>query len=115
MGSLYCSQYELVFVFKNEDTPIQTTLNWGGAWPLPYGRVGLSGYFVKSNVNKANIGLHRLVFGHYIGRQPVWWADFERELLQFPNGRHDDQCDALSQLLTYEQQDRTSLAWLNNV
>lgn len=47
--------------------------------------------------------------------KPVWWGDFERELLQFPNGRHDDQCDALSQLLTYEQQERKSLAWLDNV
>lgn len=47
--------------------------------------------------------------------KPAWWGDFERELLQFPNGRHDDQCDALSQLLTYEQQDRKSLAWLDNV
>ncbi|MBR3632762.1 MAG: phage terminase large subunit [Elusimicrobiaceae bacterium] len=46
---------------------------------------------------------------------PTWWPDFERELLQFPNGRHDDQCDALSQLLTYEQQERKDLSWLEYV
>ena len=27
----------------------------------------------------------------------VWLDDFRRELLEFPNGRHDDQVDALSQ------------------
>ncbi len=47
--------------------------------------------------------------------KPAWWPDFERELLQFPNGRHDDKGDALSQLLTYEQKDRKNLAWLDNV
>ncbi len=46
---------------------------------------------------------------------PAWWPDFERELLQFPNGRHDDQCDALSQLLMYEQQVRKDLSWLKCV
>jgi predicted phage terminase large subunit-like protein len=30
-----------------------------------------------------------------------WLADFERELLGFPNTRHDDQVDALSQLLNW--------------
>jgi predicted phage terminase large subunit-like protein len=32
-----------------------------------------------------------------------WLADFERELLGFPNARHDDQVDALSQLLNWSQ------------
>ena len=31
--------------------------------------------------------------------KPRWWIDFEKEILTFPNGKHDDQCDALSQLL----------------
>ena len=30
-----------------------------------------------------------------------WLADFEREILGFPNARHDDQVDALSQLLNW--------------
>lgn len=33
---------------------------------------------------------------------PHWWLDFERELLTFPRGRNDDQCDALSQALSYK-------------
>jgi predicted phage terminase large subunit-like protein len=32
-----------------------------------------------------------------------WLADFERELLGFPNAKHDDQVDALSQLLNWSQ------------
>jgi phage terminase large subunit-like protein len=31
-----------------------------------------------------------------------WLVDFLHELLAFPNGRHDDQADALSQLLTWD-------------
>jgi predicted phage terminase large subunit-like protein len=34
--------------------------------------------------------------------KPNWWFDFESELLRFPRGRHDDQCDALSQVLSHK-------------
>lgn len=30
---------------------------------------------------------------------PDWWETLRHELLRFPNGKYDDQCDALSQLL----------------
>lgn len=33
---------------------------------------------------------------------PSWWFDFERELLRFPQSKHDDQCDALSQVLIHQ-------------
>lgn len=33
-----------------------------------------------------------------------WLPDFERELLEFPNSRHDDQVDALSQALNWASQ-----------
>ena len=29
-----------------------------------------------------------------------WLADFEAELFSFPGGRHDDQCDSVSQALS---------------
>ncbi len=31
--------------------------------------------------------------------EPHWWHNFHYELLRFPKGKHDDQCDALSQAL----------------
>jgi predicted phage terminase large subunit-like protein len=34
--------------------------------------------------------------------KPHWWLDFENELLRFPRGKHDDQCDALSQVLQHK-------------
>ena len=34
--------------------------------------------------------------------EALWLADFKSEILAFPSGRHDDQVDALSQLLTWE-------------
>jgi predicted phage terminase large subunit-like protein len=36
--------------------------------------------------------------------EAVWLADFESELLAFPNGRYDDQVDALLQLLDWYAQ-----------
>lgn len=47
--------------------------------------------------------------------KPLWWEAFERELILFPNGVHDDQCDALSQLLVYEYMTRPDLRWLKNI
>ncbi len=35
-----------------------------------------------------------------------WLADFLFELLAFPNGRHDDQVDSVSQLLLWWQNHR---------
>ena len=35
------------------------------------------------------------------GHNPHWWSDFENELLKFPQGKYDDQCDAFSQGLNY--------------
>lgn len=32
---------------------------------------------------------------------PHWWEEFQKELLIFPKGRHDDQCDAFSQGLAF--------------
>lgn len=41
-----------------------------------------------------------------------WLAGFERELLGFPNLRHDDQVDALTQLLAWRSQRRTRLGMI---
>jgi hypothetical protein len=35
-------------------------------------------------------------------KQAPWLRDFEEELCAFPNSRHDDQIDALSQALGFE-------------
>jgi hypothetical protein len=36
-----------------------------------------------------------------IPQEASWLADFLYEVLAFPNGRHDDEVDALSQLLEW--------------
>lgn len=61
MGSLYRSQHELVFVFKNGDTPHTNNIKLGvhgryrtNVWDYP-------GIFIKNKVNKANIRLHPTV------------------------------------------------------
>lgn len=41
--------------------------------------------------------------GHvFLPKSAPWLDDFKREILQFPNGRHDDQIDSLSQYLSWE-------------
>jgi hypothetical protein len=39
--------------------------------------------------------MHKLFFSHQ-GERPDVYNDAERELLRFPNGRHDDIVDALA-------------------
>ncbi|MCL2888473.1 MAG: phage terminase large subunit [Elusimicrobia bacterium] len=47
--------------------------------------------------------------------KPKWWEAFEKELVSFPNGKHDDQCDSLSQLLAHELNRGPGLDWLKNL
>lgn len=61
MGSLYRSQHELVFVFKNGDAPHTNNIELGvhgryrtNVWDYP-------GIFIKNKVNKVNINLHPTV------------------------------------------------------
>lgn len=35
----------------------------------------------------------------FIPEQAPWLEDFRNEILQFPDGRHDDQVDSMSQFL----------------
>ena len=47
-------------------------------------------------------------------RKAPWLADFQAELLQFPNGRHDDQVDSLSQFLGWVSKRSTfSCTWID--
>ena len=48
----------------------------------------------------------------FIPKDAIWRGDFEKELLTFPNGKHDDQVDALSQLLQFVKSHK--LATLEN-
>ena len=39
----------------------------------------------------------------HLAKDATWHAEFLSEILAFPNGRHDDQVDSVSQLLTQRQ------------
>jgi predicted phage terminase large subunit-like protein len=39
----------------------------------------------------------------YLPRSAEWLDEFQRELLNFPNGKHDDQVDSLSQFLRWDR------------
>ena len=44
----------------------------------------------------------------YIPKEASWLADFQREIANFPNGRHDDQVDSLTQFVNWIREDRSS-------
>jgi predicted phage terminase large subunit-like protein len=51
----------------------------------------------------------------YFPNQAPWLADLETELFAFPNSRHDDQVDSISQALSYESDGYdSSLDWVRN-
>ena len=39
----------------------------------------------------------------FLPQRAPWLADFERELFAFPGGKHDDQCDSVSQALSEQR------------
>jgi predicted phage terminase large subunit-like protein len=47
----------------------------------------------------------------YLPEQAPWLAEYLHELLAFPNGRYDDQCDATSQFLQWAE---TSNRWMSS-
>ena len=50
----------------------------------------------------------------YIPERADWLDDFRTEILQFPNGRHDDQVDSLSQFLNWAERTRSVVElWRN--
>jgi predicted phage terminase large subunit-like protein len=68
--------------------------------------VGLSAVAVKPAQSKAtrmSIQSSKFASGQvFFPNEAPWLAEFESELFAFPNGRHDDQVDAISQALAYE-------------
>jgi predicted phage terminase large subunit-like protein len=42
----------------------------------------------------------------YLPDQAPWLRDFETEMMQFPNGKFDDQVDSVSQFLSWVDQRR---------
>jgi predicted phage terminase large subunit-like protein len=70
-------------------------------------KAGLSAVAIKPELDKRTrmaIQSAKFESGHvFFPNQAPWLADFEHELFGFPNGRHDDQVDALSQALAHGQ------------
>jgi hypothetical protein len=57
-------------------------------------------------------GSAKIEAGHlHLPKEALWLEQFLMELLSFPNGRHDDQVDSVSQFLIWLQRD----AYINHV
>jgi len=60
-----------------------------------------------SKVERLSINSHRIEAGDVrLPAKAAWLDEFRSEALAFPFGRHDDQIDALSQLLSWLDSDR---------
>src|SRR5262249_51824354 len=68
-------------------------------------KVGLSAVAIKPEQDKrTRMAIQSAKFESgrvFLPNRAPWLADFEHELFAFPNGRHDDQVDALSQALAH--------------
>ena len=51
----------------------------------------------------------------FIPQSAPWIEEFKREVNAFPRGAHDDQLDALAQLLKREEEEGDKLEWLKYV
>jgi hypothetical protein len=54
---------------------------------------------------KTRMGIQAAKFENgqvFFPKEAPWLRDLEEELFAFPNGRHDDQVDSISQALSYE-------------
>jgi predicted phage terminase large subunit-like protein len=51
----------------------------------------------------------------WLPKEAPWCAEFERELLAFPNGKYDDQVDALLLLLDWYTENRDYLAGISGI
>jgi predicted phage terminase large subunit-like protein len=65
-----------------------------------------------SKVDRMAAQSAKIEAGHvFLPRTAPWLAEFLNELLAFPNGRHDDQVDSVSQFLHWRQK----FAYLNHI
>jgi predicted phage terminase large subunit-like protein len=61
---------------------------------------------INSKIDRAATAEARVEAGELIlPKQALWIDEFVKELLSFPQGRHDDQVDALAHIMRHTQQD----------
>lgn len=65
--------------------------------------LNVTGIIPKNDKATRLLGVTPLIEGRRISipKEAPWLADFQREVVLFPNGKHDDQVDSLSQFLKW--------------
>lgn len=51
----------------------------------------------------------------YLPKEANWLAEFQREVVQFPKGKHDDQVDSLSQFLKWARGRQPAMQQLTSI
>jgi predicted phage terminase large subunit-like protein len=73
--------------------------------PIPFNPQG-------DKLSRAMVQSAKIAAGHvHLRSHRPWFNDFKSELMQFPNGRHDDQVDSLTQFLAWIEQRQLNRAF----
>lgn len=85
----------------NQDLKANTKLSFKGVIP-------------KDDKATRLLGVTHLIEGGRIAipKNAPWLAEFQREITLFPNGKHDDQVDSLSQFLKWLAEPRHKARWV---
>lgn len=69
-----------------------------------YWRAELQIFFIGYSVGKLDVGSNAVPNTMpSTGPKAPWLPEFEAELFTFPNARHDDQADSMTQALAYDK------------
>jgi predicted phage terminase large subunit-like protein len=77
-------------------------------------KLNIQGFKPKADkITRLSVESAKIEKGNCVFARGVWWDAFELELTAFPNGVHDDQCDALSQALACQiEVDIPQIFWI---
>lgn len=106
---LFASKYPTANFLLIEDANTGSSLIQELPKECSYGIVPIKHGGIKKEIRFYNATGAMANGNIYLPHTATWLSDFEDELIQFPNGSHDDDCDALAQFLNYYK--NNSINW----
>jgi predicted phage terminase large subunit-like protein len=88
---------EIIIEDKGSGTSLIQDLSYEQGIPRPIAFKPVGDKVVRMSSQSSRIEAGQV----HLPARENWLEDFRAELLQFPNGKHDDQVDSLSQFLTW--------------
>src|SRR5450631_66555 len=107
LKSICVSVAYVAWLLGHEPTRRVIVASYSGDFAMPRGMTRPIGVKPEgSKVDRMATQSAKIEAGHvHLPNSAPWLGDFLTELLSFPNGRHDDQVDSVSQFLRWLQND----------